>query len=301
MLKEMHPKRFSLGLITSSGSLGLLFPPSLTLILYAIVAQISIDLLFLAGIIPGLMMIVILGLYSLNKSRAFKTDSYQFNAREAISAIRESVWEVPLPFIIIAGIYSGSFTVPEAAVVTVVYIIFISVWINNDLNLQSDIPRLMKESMILAGTIIIILGTAMGFTSYLVDQQIPTQVLDFINQHIDDKLTFLIILNVFLLTAGCLMDIFSAIIIIAPLVVPIAQSYGIDMVHLGIIFLTNLEIGYSTPPIGINLFIESSRFKEPVVTLYRAVLPFLGIRIIGLFLITYSPAISLFIPNLFSQ
>jgi C4-dicarboxylate transporter, DctM subunit len=247
------------------------------------------------------MMIVILGLYSLNKSRVFKIHSYPFNAQEAISAIRESVWEIPLPFIIIVGIYGGIFTVAEAAVITVGYVTIISVWINNDLSLHSDIPRLMKESIILAGTIIIILGIAMGFTNYLVDQQIPMQVLGFTNQHIDNKITFLILLNIFLLTAGCLMDIFSAIIVIAPLVVPIAQSYEIDMVHLGIIFLTNLEIGYSTPPIGINLFIASSRFTEPVVTLYRAVLPFIGIRVIGLFLITYFPALSLYIPNLLLQ
>ena len=300
MLKEMYSKDFSLGLMTSSGSLGLLFPPSLPLILYAIIAKVSVDRLFLAGIIPGLLMIVILALYSINKSRSFKTNSYSFNAQEAISAIRETVWEIPLPFIILIGIYSGIFTIAEAATVTVVYVTVISVWVNNDLSLLNDIPRLMKESMILVGTIVIILGTAMGFTSYLIDEQVPMQVLTFIKQHIDNKITFLIILNIFLLTVGCVMDIFSAIIVVVPLVVPIAQSYGVDMTHLGIIFLTNLEIGYSTPPIGINLFISSSRFSEPVVTLYRAVLPFLGIRLIGLFLITYFPVISLFIPRLFS-
>jgi len=291
MLKEMYSKDFSLGL---------LFPPSLPLILYAIIAKVSVDRLFLAGIIPGLLMIVILALYSINKSRSFKTNSYSFNAQEAISAIRETVWEIPLPFIILIGIYSGIFTVAEAATVTVVYVTVISVWVNNDLSLLNDIPRLMKESMILVGTIVIILGTAMGFTSYLIDEQVPMQVLTFIKQHIDNKITFLIILNIFLLTVGCVMDIFSAIIVVVPLVVPIAQSYGVNMTHLGIIFLTNLEIGYSTPPIGINLFISSSRFSEPVVTLYRAVLPFLGIRLIGLFLITYFPVISLFIPRLFS-
>ena len=245
-------------------------------------------------------MIVILALYSINKSRSFKTNSYSFNTQEAISAIRETVWEIPLPFIILIGIYSGIFTIAEAATVTVVYVTVVSVWVNNDLSLLNDIPRLMKESMILVGTIVIILGTAMGFTSYLVDEQVPMQVLAFIKQHIDNKITFLIILNIFLLTVGCVMDIFSAIIVVVPLVVPIAQSYGVNMTHLGIIFLTNLEIGYSTPPIGINLFISSSRFSEPVVTLYRAVLPFLGIRLIGLFLITYFPVISLFIPRLFS-
>jgi len=301
MLKEMYPKNFSLGLMTSSGSLGLLFPPSLPLILYALVAQVSVDRLFLAGIVPGLLMIFILALYSIRKSRTFKISSHPFNGEEALSSIREAAWEIPLPFIILIGIYGGIFTVTEAAAVTVVYVVVISTWINKDLHPVKDIPRLMHESMVLVGAILIILGTAMGFTNYLVDEQIPMQILEVMKQHIDNKIAFLILLNIFLLAVGCMMDIFSAIIVVVPLVVPIAQSYGVDMVHLGIIFLTNLEIGYSTPPVGINLFISSSRFKEPVVTLYRAVLPFLGLRIIGLLFITYFPILSLFIPQLFGR
>ena len=301
MLKEAYSKDFSLGLMTSSGSLGLLFPPSLPLILYALIAQVSVDRLFLAGIIPGLVMVFILALYSISKSRTLKISSHPFNKKEALSAIRETAWEMPLPFIILVGIYSGVFTITEAATVTVVYVTIIAVWVNNDLHPLNDIPRLMQESMVLVGTILIILGTAMGFTNYLIDEQVPMQILAFMKQHIDNKITFLILLNIFLLAVGCMMDIFSAIIVVVPLVVPIAQNYGVDMLHLGIIFLTNLEIGYSTPPVGINLFISSSRFSEPVVTLYRAVLPFLGLRIIGLFLITYFPTISLFIPQLFSH
>jgi len=301
MLKEAYSKDFSLGLMTSSGSLGLLFPPSLPLILYALIAQVSVDRLFLAGIIPGLVMVFILALYSISKSRTLKISSHPFNKKEALSAVRETAWEIPLPFIILVGIYSGVFTITEAATVTVVYVTIIAVWVNNDLHPLNDIPRLMQESMVLVGTILIILGTAMGFTNYLIDEQVPMQILAFMKQHIDNKMTFLILLNIFLLAVGCMMDIFSAIIVVVPLVVPIAQNYGVDMLHLGIIFLTNLEIGYSTPPVGINLFISSSRFSEPVVTLYRAVLPFLGLRIIGLFLITYFPTISLFIPQLFSH
>lgn len=300
MLKEAYSKDFSLGLMTSSGSLGLLFPPSLPLILYALIAQVSVDRLFLAGIIPGLVMVFILALYSISKSRTLKISSHPFNKKEALSAVRETAWEIPLPFIILVGIYSGVFTITEAATVTVVYVTIIAVWVNNDLHPLNDIPRLMQESMVLVGTILIILGTAMGFTNYLIDEQVPMQILAFMKQHIDNKMTFLILLNIFLLAVGCMMDIFSAIIVVVPLVVPIAQNYGVDMLHLGIIFLTNLEIGYSTPPVGINLFISSSRFAEPVVTLYRAVLPFLGLRIIGLFLITYFPTISLFLPRLFS-
>ncbi|MBV51459.1 MAG: C4-dicarboxylate ABC transporter [Nitrospinae bacterium] len=301
MLKEMYSKDFSLGLMTSSGSLGLLFPPSLPLILYALIAQVNIDRLFLAGIIPGLLMIFLLTLYSISKSRTFNISLHSFDGKDALSAIRQAAWDIPLPFIILIGIYSGIFTVTEAAAVTVIYVLVIAIWVNKDLHPVHDIPCLMKESMVLVGAILIILGTAMGFTNYLIDEQVPMQILDVMKQHIDDKITFLILLNIFLLAVGCMMDIFSAIIVVVPLVVPIAQSYGVDMVHLGIIFLTNLEIGYSTPPVGINLFISSSRFSEPVVTLYRAVLPFLGLRLIALFFITYFPILSLFIPHLFGR
>ncbi|MCH8156970.1 MAG: TRAP transporter large permease subunit, partial [Nitrospinae bacterium] len=293
MLKEMYPKNFSLGLMTSSGSLGLLFPPSLPLILYAVVAQVSVDRLFLAGIIPGLLMIFILAAYGVAKSRSLNIPIRKFNRNEAASAIRNAAWEIPLPFIILFGIYSGLFTVTEAAAVTVVYVVVVASWINKDLHPINDLPRLMRESMVLVGAILIILGVAMGFTSYLIDAQIPMQVLAVMKLYIHDKITFLIVLNIFLLVVGCTMDIFSAIIVIVPLIVPIARSYGVDMVHLGIIFLTNLEIGYSTPPVGINLFISSSRFKEPIMTLYRAVLPFLGLRIVGLLFITYLPILSL--------
>ena len=293
MIKEMYSKNFSLGLMTSSGSLGLLFPPSLPLILYGMVAQVSVDQLFLAGIIPGLLMIFILAVYSMVKSKTFGIEITPFNFHEAKTALKEAIWEIPLPFIILIGIYGGYFTVTEAAAVTVFYVILIATLVNKDLHPLKDLPRLMQESMVLVGSILIILGTAMGLTNYLIDEQIPMQLLNIMHEHIDDKLTFLIILNIFLLLVGCMMDIFSAIIVVVPLVVPIAKSFGVDMVHLGIIFLTNLEIGYSTPPVGINLFISSSRFNEPVVKLYRATLPFLGLRLIGLLCITYIPALSL--------
>ncbi|HAK36873.1 MAG TPA: C4-dicarboxylate ABC transporter, partial [Nitrospina sp.] len=226
MLKEMYSKDFSLGLMTSSGSLGLLFPPSLPLILYALIAQVSIDRLFLAGIIPGLLMIFLLALYSISQSRTFKINLHSFDGKDALSAIREAGWEIPLPFIILIGIYSGIFTVTEAAAVTVVYVSVVAIFVNKDLHPIKDIPCLMRESMVLVGTILIILGTAMGFTSYLIDEQVPMQILDVMKQHIDNKITFLILLNIFLLAVGCMMDIFSAIIVMVPLVVPIAKSYG---------------------------------------------------------------------------
>lgn len=295
MLDEKYSKNFSLGLVTSSGSLGLLFPPSIPLILYGLVAQVSVDQLFIAGIIPGLLMIGLLGLYSYYKSRSLQLPMRPFQWPAARAALREAAWEIPLPFLILFGIYSGIVTVNEAAAATVVYVIFVETLIYRELHPLKDLPRLMRESMVLVGAILIILGTAMGFTSFLIDEQVPMKILDAMRDYIGGKWEFLIALNVFLLLVGCMMDIFSAVIVVVPLIVPLAQSFGIDMVHLGIIFLTNLEIGYSTPPVGINLFIASSRFEEPVVKLYRATLPFLGIRLLGLLFITYLPALSLYL------
>jgi len=298
LLKEKYGENFSLGLVTSSGSLGLLFPPSLPLILYGLVAQVSIDKLFIAGIVPGILMILIISAYAVSRStRSAPT----FNWPEAKSALTEAIWELPLPFIVLGGIYGGFFTVTEAASVTVVYVILVEAFIYKDLDMFQDLPGLMKESMVLVGSILIILGTAMGFTNYLVDEQIPMTILESMKQYIHDPLTFLIVLNIFLLIVGSMMDIFSAIIVVVPLIIPVAQSFDINMIHLGIIFLTNLEIGYSTPPVGINLFISSSRFNEPVLKLYKAVLPFLGLRLIGLILITYIPGISLFLVDWISD
>lgn len=301
LIKEMYTKDFSLGLMTTSGSLGLLFPPSLPLILYGLVAQVSIDQLFLAGILPGLLMILIIAGYCMVKSKVIGLQTKSFDLDLAKGAIRESIWEIPLPFIILFGIYGGIFTITEAASVTVVYVIFLASLVHKDMHLFRDLPGLMRESMILVGSIIIILGTAMGFTNYLIDEQIPMQLLEFMKQYVDSKITFLILLNIFLLLVGCLMDIFSAIIVVVPLIIPIAKSFDVNMVHLGIIFLTNLEIGYSTPPVGINLFISSSRFKEPVVKLYRATLPFLALRLGGLLIITYFPALSLIFLHLMDR
>lgn len=293
LLKEKYPEKFSLGLMTSSGSLGLLFPPSLPLILYGLVSKTNVDQLFKAGIIPGTLMILIISAYNIKVARVSQPVKSEFSLPAVFKALKEAAWELPLPVIILAGIYRGVFTVTEAAAVAVFYTFVTEVFIYRDLHLFKDVPRIMKESMVLIGGILIILGMAMGLTNYLIDEEIPMKILGFMKNYIDSKLMFLIVLNVFLLIVGCMMDIFSAIIVVVPLIVPIAQSFGVDMVHLGIIFLTNLEIGYSTPPVGINLFIAGSRFKKPVVELYSAVLPFLGLRLIGLILITYFPWLSL--------
>ena len=298
--KDGYPEKFSLGLLTSSGSLGLLFPPSLPIILYGLVAKISIDQLFLAGIIPGIILIILLSLFSVRKGLVSHVPKTTFSRKNLLKAGRAAIWEIPLPFIIIGGIYSGTFTATEAAAITAFYVLVIEVFIHRDLNLFKDVPQIMKESMLLVGGILVILGTAMGLTNFLIDEEIPMKILDFMRTFISSKILFLIMLNIFLIIVGCLMDIFSAIIVVVPLIVPIAKEFGVDPIHLGVIFLTNLEIGYSTPPVGLNLFISSFRFNKPVVKLYNAALPFLAILIIALLIITYVPQLSLWLVNLAS-
>ena len=298
LVSEKYPKKFSLGLMTASGSLGLLFPPSLPLILYGMVSQTSVDQLFLAGIIPGIILILILSGYSIRWGFAAQVKKTPLSFKEISKALKEMAWEIPLPMIILGGIYGGIFTATEAAAVTAVYVVVIECFIYREIRFARDVPRIMKESMVLVGGILIILGAALGLTSYLIDQQVPMKILALMKTYISSKYTFLILLNILLLIVGCMMDIFSAIMVVVPLITPIATSFGVDPIHLGIIFLTNLEIGYSTPPVGLNLFIASSRFKEPVVKLYGAALPFLGLRLIALILITYVPFISLWLVEL---
>ena len=299
LLKEGYPEKFSLGLLTSSGSLGLLFPPSFPIILYGLVANISIDQLFLAGIVPGFLLIILLSVYSIRKGTLAAVPKTPFHFKNIFKAIKRSAWEIPLPFIIIGGIYSGFFTATEAAAVTAFYVLFIEVFIYRDLNLFKDVPKIMKESMLLVGAILIILGCAMGLTNYLIDEEIPMKILEFMRTFIGSKIVFLMLLNLLLLIVGCMMDMFSAIIVVVPLIVPIAAEFGVDPVHLGIIFLANLEIGYFTPPVGLNLFISSFRFDKSIIKLYVSALPFLIIYLIALLIITYVPDLSLLLVRLF--
>ena len=295
LLKEKYPERFSLGLLTTSGSLGLLFPPSLPLILYALIAKISIDKLFAAGIVPGILLVVVLAVYSIRQGKKWLVPKTPFAWSNAKSAMRAALWEIPLPFVVVGGIYSGMFTATEAAAVTAFYVFVVEVFIYKDLNLVKDIPRVMKDSMLLVGAILMILGTAFGLTNYLIDEQVPMRLFELTQSLITSPLVFLIVLNLFLIVVGMMMDIFSAIIVVVPLIIPIATAYGVDPVHLGIIFLTNLEIGYLTPPVGLNLFISSLRFEKPVFSVVRATLPYIGILLIALIFITYMPGLSLWL------
>jgi len=230
--------------------------------------------------------------------RKWKLERPPFSSGEFLSALKDAAWELPIPLLIIFGIYSGFSTATEAAALTVAYVLFVKILIFKELTLAGDIPRVMKESMKMVGGIMIILGAALGFTNYLVDAFIPMKILNFMEGMVQSKIGFLLILNLFLILVGCMMDIFSAILVVVPLIVPLASRFGIDPVHLGIVFLANLGIGYNTPPVGLNLFIASSRFDRPIVQLYKATLPFLLLLFLTLLLITYWPSLSLFLPCL---
>ena len=294
-----YADRFSLGLITSSGSLGLLFPPSIALILYGIIVQqmnigppVSIDDLFLAGLLPGLLMLVLLSSWSIWANRHTQLTSNPFSWEKTFLSIRESVWEMLLPVIILGGIYSGYFAISEAAAVSVVYVLVVEVLIHREIKLL-DLPGIMCESMMLVGGVLIILGVSLASTNYLIDTEVPAKLFSFMKAHIDSKLAFLMLLNVFLLVLGMMLDIFSALVIMIPLILPIAVGYGIHPIHLGIIFLANMQIGYFTPPVGMNLFIASYRFEKPIIDLYLACLPFMAILLLAVLIITYWPYLSL--------
>ena len=291
-------ENFNLGLLTSSGSLGLLFAPSLPLILYGVVAQqmdldqpVSISDLFLAGIFPGLLMLVMLSLYAMLQPRD-RSRREAFDPQTALAAILAAKWEIPLPFLVLGGIYGGYFAVSEAAAVTAVYVLVVEVLIIREIKI-SALPDIMRDAMMLVGGIMIIIGVSLASTNYLIDAEVPTRMFAFIQSHIDEKLTFLILLNIFLLILGMMLDIFSAIVLIVPILLPIAAGYGIHPVHLGIIFLANMQIGYITPPVGLNLFIASYRFDEPVLTLYKSTWPFFLLLLASVLIITYVPYLSL--------
>ena len=293
LLSDHYSDRFALGLVTTSGSLGILFPPSLPLIVYGLVSQARIDHLFIAGILPGLLLMLLLALYASIVGARARLPHRPWDPRVAWATLWEAKWEILLLPLILIGIYGGFFTAGEVAAIVAAYVLVVEVFIYRDLSLTRDVPRIMVESTVLVGGILIILGTALGLTSFLIDQQVPMRLLGIFEQTITSRTVFLILLNLFLLVVGCLMDILSATIVFVPLILPVAKVFDVDPIHLGIIFLANLEIGYSTPPIGVNLFLSSLRFNKPIITLYRASVPFLVIYLIALMIITYVPDLSL--------
>ena len=290
-----YPESFSLGLVTTTGSLGLLFPPSLPIILYALVGKVSIDKLFAAASVPGLLLLAVLSIYIIVVAKRHDVPRVPFSGKRLLAAVRESIWEIPLPFLIIGGIYGGVFTASEAAAVMCVYVFIVEALIYRDLPFK-ELPGVMVRSMILVGAILIVLGTALGLTDYMIDAEIPGRIFDALSVHIHHAWGFLALLNVFLLVVN-MIEIFSAIIIVVPIIVPVALKYSIDPIHLGALFLLNLEIGYMTPPLGLNLFLSSRRFEKPLPQLYKATLPYWLMLVAALALVTYIPDISLWLPR----
>ena len=293
LVGEGYRERFSLGLLTTSGSLGLLFPPSLAILVYGIVAGVSIEKMFFAGIVPGTLLMIILAVYSMIQGNKLGVVKQEFDFNTLRTTARVAIWDIFLPVAIIVGIFGGFVSIMEAAAATAAYVMFVEMVIFRKISVTTQFYALLVESCILFGSLLAILLVALGMTNLMIDAQLPMQMLEFLEQHIDNKLGFLILLNIFLLVVGAMMDIFSAIIVVVPLILPLAARYGVDPVHLGIIFLANLEIGYSTPPVGINLFIASQRFGKSIVTLFKSTLPFLVLMIFWLMLVTYMPELSL--------
>ncbi len=298
---DRYRERFSLGLLTASGSLGLLFPPALPLILYGIVAQISIRDLFVGGLGPGLLMVAMIAAWGVWEGVRGDAERRPFAWREAARALWAGKWELLLPVLVLVAIFGGFATLVEAAALTAFYTLVVEILVHRDLEPGGATFRVITECVVLVGGVLIILGVAMGLTSYLVDAQVPTRLVEWAQTSIDSRILFLLALNVFLLAVGCLMDIFSAIVVVVPLIVPLGAAFGVDPVHLGVIFIANLELGYLTPPVGLNLFLAAYRFERPLLRIWRAVLPMLAILAAGVLLVTYVPWLTLGLLELFGR
>ena len=288
LIQNGSQTKFTHGLVTASGSIGLLFPPSLPIILYGVVSQTNIKHMFLGGIIPGVIMVVALSAMGIISAVRNKLETTPFRVREAIEAIRDSIGELLLPLIIIVGYFTGWITIVEAGAVAVLYTIVIEVMLHRDIKIR-DLPKTALKAVPIIGGVLIILTVARGLSYYIVDAEVPFKMSMWVQQYISSKYVFLILLNIALLITGCMMDIFSAIVVVAPLIIPLGEIFGIHPVHLGVIFLANLELGYLTPPVGLNLFLASYRFGEPLAKVYKNVIPFFIVLLVTVLLITYVP------------
>jgi len=292
--RDGYPEGFSLGLITASGSLGLLFAPSLPLILYGVIAEVPIDHLFLAGILPGILMIAMLSGWSMWVSRGNRQMISKFSWAELRAALRESIWELPLPIVVLGGIYSGYFAVSEIAAITALYVFIVEVLILRDIKFMM-LPEIMRSAMVLVGAILIILSVSLASTEYMISAEIPQSLLAWVSSAVSSQVSFLFLLLAFLLLLGAILDIFSAIVLVVPLIIPIAAGFDIHPIHLGIVFLAAMELGYLTPPVGLNLFISSHRFEQPILQVYSATFPFLIILLLSVILIAFWPGLSLWL------
>jgi len=295
--QDGYPEGFSLGLVTAAGSLGLLFPPSLPVVLYSVVAgtrehNVPADLLFLAGLLPGTLMVLMVAAYAVRQGTVLRIPRQRFVPREVLTATWAAKWELAIPVFVVFLFLSGRASMVETAAAAFVFSIFVECAVTRDLHPLRTLPGALVKSSVLAGSVLILLSAAMGITSYIVDAQIPDALVSWVKATIDSRVVFLLALNGLLIVVGCLVDIFSAIVVLAPLVVPMATAFGVHPVHLGVIFLANLELGYLTPPVGLNLYLAAARFEKPLTVVVRTVLPFLLILAVAVLLITYVPAMS---------
>ena len=289
LIKDGYREKFSVGLLTASGSLGLLLPPSLPLILYAIVAQIPVEDLFIGGILPGVLLLALTAAWGIREGVTSGAGRTPFSTAAAFRALREGKWEVALPVVVLIALFGGFATIVEAAALAALYAFVVQVFVHRDVRQFETLRRVFAECVATVGGVLVILGVAVGLTSYLIGADVPGRLLEWTQAYISSPLVFLLMLNLFLLVVGCLMDIYSATFVVVPLIVPLGQHFGIHPVHLGIIFVANLELGYLTPPVGMNLFLASYRFKKPLLDVTAAALPMLGVLALGVVLITYMP------------
>lgn len=298
MIQAGYPQHYALGLVTVGGSLGLLFAPSLPLILYGFVAgqlgttpSVGVQDMFFAGLLPGLVLMAVLMAHAMWVGRLVPRTRTGIDPKEVWAAIKDARWELPLPILVLAVVYEGVLAISEVSALTALYVLFVTVVIRREISL-SKLPTVMADSMRMVGAILLILGAARAMSNWFIDQDVPTTLFQWVSTHIDSPLEFLLVLNLFLLLVGMLVDVFSAVIILTPLLMPLGIHYGVHPAHLGVVMLANLEVGYFTPPVGMNLFIASYRFKVPVLTLVRATLPFLVLMGVALLIITRWPGLS---------
>ena len=289
LLEDKYPEDFSVGLVTAAGSLGLLFPPSLPVILYGVVAQAPIEHLFLGGLLPGLLMIVLVAAYGMRVGIRAGAPRTPLRPREALSALWDAKWDLGLPTLVVVAVVSGFATVVEAAALAAAYAIVVELVIFRSIHPFRDLPRVLVHASMLVGSVLILLGTALGVTSWFVDAEIPTRLVEWMTAHVKSPALFLLMLNAVLLVLGSVLEMYSAIVVLAPLVAPLGEAYGVEPIHLGVVFLANLELGFLFPPMGLNLFLSASRFKKPLPWVYRKSLPFLLIMAVGVLAITYLP------------
>lgn len=294
LIQDRYAENFSVGLVTTGGSLGLLFAPSIPLILYGVITETPVSDMFLAGVLPGLLMVGVLCVFGMTAARRSGVRRTSVSLRELGAALWEARWEVPLPVVVLGGIYSGFFAVSEAAAVTAFWVLVAEVLLYREISL-AQLRKVIRDSMVMVGGILIIVAAAMATTNYFIDVDVPTRIFAFIQKFVDSRIGFLVLLNVFLFVLGMILDIFSALVVVVPIITPVAQRYGVDMVHLGIVFLANMQIGYLTPPFGMGLFISSYRFRRGILQITVACLPFIILLVLSVLVITYWPALSLFL------